>query len=188
METVGHSRLAVALIAITAAGPESLRARITSMVRPQGQLDSNQHRIVSWSTGAAMIKAHPLLGVGPEQVRFQFKSYVPERFSGPLPTGFYGHLHNIYLQYAAERGIPATVFIVAFLVWPACIWFRTSRRLPPGHPAVWTLNLGVSIVIGVLVTGFFEHNLGDSEVLTLTLAVLGATGAAHRETVASLPS
>lgn len=179
--------LPLALIAITAAGPESLRARITSMVRPQGQLDSNQHRIVSWSTGLAMVEAHPLLGVGPEQVRLQFKSYVPKRFSGPLPVGFYGHLHNIYLQYAAERGIPATIFMVSFLIWPAWIWFRTSRRLPPDHPALWALNLGIAMVIGVLVTGVFEHNLGDSEVLTLTLAVLGATGAAHRESAASLP-
>ena len=30
-----------------------------------------------------------------------------------LPEGFYEHAHNIYIQYAAERGIPATLFIVA---------------------------------------------------------------------------
>ncbi|HNY39500.1 MAG TPA: O-antigen ligase family protein [Bryobacteraceae bacterium] len=205
--------LPVALIAITAAGPESLRNRVTSMVRDHGQLDSNQHRIACWSTGLVMIETHPVLGVGLEQVGRQFNSYAPARIPRPLPEGFYGHLHNIYLQYAAERGIPAAVFMVVFLVWPAWIWLRASRRLissaraqasqssvesgdresarPAGpispHPSLWALNLGIAIVIGVLVTGIFEHNLGDSEVLMLALSVLGATGAAHRELNRSLP-
>lgn len=171
--------LPVLLLGVTLAGPESLRSRITSIARPQGQLDSNQHRIVSWTTGLKMIEAHPLLGLGPEQVGRQFDSYVPSTFRRPLPTGFYGHLHNIYLQYSAERGIPAAVFMVAFLVWPAALWFRASRALPPGDPSFWALNLGIAVIIGVLVTGFFEHNLGDSEVLSLTLATLAATAAAH---------
>ena len=171
----------ILLIGAAATGPDSLRARMISMVRPQGQLDSNQHRIVSWSTGVAMIEAHPLLGLGPEQVGKQFDSYVPTQFSRPLPEGFYGHLHNIYLQYAAERGIPATLFMVAFLIWPAWLWFQTARRLPQDSTALWALNLGIAVVIGVLITGIFEHNLGDSEVLALTLSALGATEAVRRE-------
>lgn len=187
--------LALPLVAVAAiaVGPESLRTRITSIARPQGTLDSNQHRIVSWSTGVEMIKAHPVFGIGLEGVKGQFKSYVPARFNGPLPEGFYGHLHNIYLQYAAERGIPATIFIVAFLVWPAARWLRLSNRLrigahsgaSPPPMALWALHLGTAAVIGVLVTGFFEHNLGDSEVLSLALAILGATGAVEREAGAS---
>jgi O-antigen ligase len=98
-----------------------------------------------------------------------------------LPEGFYGHLHNIYLQYAAERGIPATLFMVAFLIWPAWLWFQTARRLPQDSTALWALNLGIAVVIGVLITGIFEHNLGDSEVLALTLSALGATEAVRRE-------
>jgi O-antigen ligase len=181
--------LPVAAIILVAAGPDSLRTRITSMARPQGTLDSNQHRIVSWSTGVQMIKAHPVFGVGLEQVRGQFKSYVPARFTGPLPEGFYGHLHNFYLQYAAERGIPAAAFMVVFLVWPAVHWFRLSRRLAasrpsaahPPHAALWALNLGAAAIIGIMVTGLFEHNLGDSEVLSLALAIMGGVGAVERE-------
>jgi len=181
--------LPLAVVAAVAVGPESLRTRVTSIARPQGTLDSNQHRIVSWATGVEMIKAHPIFGVGLEGVKGRFKSYVPARFRGPLPEGFYGHLHNIYLQYAAERGIPAAILMTWFLVWPAVLWFRMSRRLtvaalnrangPPA--ALWALNLGTAAVIGILVTGFFEHNLGDSEVLSLALSVLGATGAVERE-------
>lgn len=173
--------LPVLLIGVTLAGPESLRTRITSIARPQGELDSNQHRIVSWTTGMKMIEAHPLLGLGPEQVGRQFDSYVASSFRRPLPEGFYGHLHNIYLQYSAERGIPATLFMLAFLLWPAALWLRAASKLPPGDPAIWALNFGVAAIIGVLVTGIFEHNLGDSEVLSLTLATLAATAAAQRQ-------
>ncbi|MBA3972834.1 MAG: hypothetical protein C0504_01295 [Candidatus Solibacter sp.] len=169
----------VLLLGVTLAGPESLRSRIASIARPQGELDSNQHRIVSWTTGMKMIQAHPLLGIGPEQVGRQFDSYVPPTFRRPLPEGFYGHLHNIYLQYSAERGIPATLFILAFLLWPAVLWLRAASKLPAGDPAIWALNFGVAAIIGVLVTGIFEHNLGDSEVLSLTLATLAAAAAAQ---------
>ena len=52
-----------------------------------------------------MIEAHPLLGLGPEEPHYQFDQYLPPDVTVPAP-GWYGHLHNIYLQYAAERGIP----------------------------------------------------------------------------------
>jgi len=34
----------------------------------------------------------------------------------PLPIGWYGHLHNIYLQYAAERGIPTMLMMMWMLL------------------------------------------------------------------------
>ena len=55
-----------------------------------------------------MIRAHPILGLGPEQVGKVFLAYVPPDILSPLPKGWYGHLHNIYLQFAAERGLPAS--------------------------------------------------------------------------------
>ena len=82
----------------------SVRTRFTSMFQPKREVDSNQHRIITWRTGLRMIEAHPWLGLGPEQVKVQFLNYVPADVPRPLPTGWYGHLHNIYLHYAAERG------------------------------------------------------------------------------------
>ena len=75
-----------------------------SIVRPHGDVDSNEHRAVLRIIGARMIHAHLLLGVGPEQVGKQYENYIPPEVARPLPTGYYGHLHNIYYQYAAERG------------------------------------------------------------------------------------
>ena len=65
-------------------------------------------RRVGWE----MIKAHPLVGVGLERVGPEFEHYVPADVPRPLPTGYYGHLHNIYYHFAAERGLPALAAIL----------------------------------------------------------------------------
>lgn len=164
--------LPVIAFAAVLAGPESLRLRVVSLVQPRGEMDSNMHRVVSWRTGMAMIQAHPLLGVGPEQVKLRFEEYVPADIPRPLPVGYYGHLHNIYLQFAAERGIAAMVAMAAMFIWALGAWLLALRK-PEGQGA-WLLRAGVAAVAGVLVTGLFEHNLGDSEVLMMTLAALAA--------------
>lgn len=164
---------AAALVLI--AGPASVRTRVNSLVQPRGERDSNQHRVVTWRTGLEMIKARPLVGLGPEQVGKRFESYVPRDVRRPLPEGWYGHLHNIYLQYAAERGIPAVVFLMLFLLAQARDWLRRFHTgLMPG----WAFHAAMAVLIGILVTGLFEHNLGDSEVLALFLGTIGCAARA----------
>ena len=115
--------------------PKPIQQRAISIVKPKKQTDSNEHRIVCWRTGWQMIKAHPIVGVGPEEVSDVrvFDRYVPPDISRPLPEGSYGHLHNVYIQYAAERGIPAALFIVAVLAVGMADLTRAVRRLPPGR-------------------------------------------------------
>ncbi|MGH9583591.1 MAG: O-antigen ligase family protein, partial [Bryobacteraceae bacterium] len=91
----------VLAIAIFLIAPASLQQRMKSFVAPQPGVDSNQFRIVIWRTGARMIEAHPWFGIGPEEIAREFNSYVPADIPRPLPSGYYGHLHNIYLQYSA---------------------------------------------------------------------------------------
>ena len=87
--------------------PMGVGDRMVSVYHPAGDLDSNQFRVVCRRAGWEMIKAHPWFGLGPEQVKAQFLQYIPADIARPLPTGAYMHLHNVYLQYAAERGVPA---------------------------------------------------------------------------------
>ncbi len=144
-------------------------------------MDSNQFRIVCWRTGWAMIKAHPWFGLGPEQVRIQFDKWVPPDVPRPLPTGWYGHLHSIYVHYAAERGVPTMLAFLWVLGKALVDFLRAARRLPPGRGDVKFLLHGPSaVIVSVLVSGIFELNLGDSEVLILFLSVL-AVGYAARD-------
>jgi len=175
------------------AGPASARTRFRSIFHPS----DNQFRLVTWRTGLRMIEAHPWLGVGPEQIKPRpgdqanvskvFLSYLPQDISQPLPSGWYGHLHNIFLHYAAERGIPAMLILVWMLVMMLTDYWKALRRLPPGPgDRRFVLHGSIAVVIATVIAGLFELNLGDSEVLTMFL-VVAACGyvAAEQEPVAA---
>jgi len=161
----------IAILLAVVASPPAIRERFQSIVQPK-RVDSNQFRIVVWRTGLRMVEAHPWLGLGPEQPHVQFAQWLPSDIQRPLPDGYYGHLHNMYLQYAAERGIP-TALVMFWLLIQVIVNFRGGlRRLPPGRDdRRFLLHGGIAVVLAVLAEGFVEYNLGDSEVLTMFLVV-----------------
>jgi O-antigen ligase len=170
----------VVLVAGLWLAPSSIRSRAVSIFQPRQEIDSNQHRIVCWRTGWQMIKAHPFFGVGPEQVKAQFDRYVPSDIPRPLPTGWYGHLHNIYIHYAAERGVPTMLMLVWLLVKILFDFLVAIRRLPPGpSDARFLLHGAVAVVLAIMIAGVFELNLGDSEVLAMFLVAVGCGYAAR---------
>jgi O-antigen ligase len=169
----------VALIGFLAA-PGVMRERVTSVIQPHGDLDSNRHRAILRETAFVMIRAHPWLGLGPEQVKYQFDQWVPAD-ARPLPLGWYGHLHNIYLQYAAERGIP-TMLAMLWLIGKALWDFAGALRCKlASAEARFVLHGAIAAILATLAEGLVEYNLGDSEVLTMFLAVV-AFGYLARET------
>jgi len=176
--------LALPVVAVLAfaIGPPGLRERMISIVHPHGDADSNMHRYVTFRTGVEMIKAHPLLGLGPD-----IQQYVPADIPRPLPAGFYGHLHNVYVQFSAERGIPAMLAMIGFLVWNLWLWLRRLAQQAASAAttaaSAWLLRAGVAMLIGVLVIGLFEHCLGSSVVLALTLSTVACVDSACREVV-----
>jgi putative inorganic carbon (HCO3(-)) transporter len=152
-----------------AAGPAAFQRRIQSMFSPHSD-SSTSARIIMWRTGWRMIEAHPLLGVGPERVGAEFRRYLPADVR-ELPTAFYGHLHNLYVQYAAERGLPA---VLALLWLLARILRHHMQALRSGAAPEnrFILHAVVAVTLAILIGGFFEVNLGDSEVLTLFLTIV----------------
>ena len=153
-----------------------VRDRALSIIWPRGELDSNQHRYVTWSTGVAMVQAHPWFGLGPEQVARQFDRYVPPTIHRPLPEGNYGHLHNNYLQYAADRGIP-TALCFCWLLWTMVQhWWRSAVRASQEHRAI--LEAAIAVWLGVVVSGLFEWNLSNTEVLHLFLVMASCASVA----------
>jgi O-antigen ligase len=160
--------------------PFQVRERVWSVVSPHGEMDSNSFRSVTRRTGWEMVKRHPWLGLGPEEIRPSFESYVPPGIPRPLPPGWYGHLHNIYLQYAAERGVPALCFLLWTIGKMATDFARALRAgsVSPQHRYI--LHGAIAVIVAVLAAGFFEYNLGDSEVLTMFLAVTTAAYATIR--------
>jgi O-antigen ligase len=162
--------LAVPVVALVlfVAAPESMRQRVTSLYNPHGTTDSNEHRRVTFFTGLEMVKAHPVFGLGPEMPGRQFMQYLPSWIHTPLPEGFYGHLHNVYLQYAAERGIPTLLALLCMIGMALWDFWHAARA------GMVVLHGAIAAILGLLAEGFFEHNLGDSEVLTMFLVVLAS--------------
>jgi O-antigen ligase len=182
--------LALPVVAIAAflLGPADLRERVASVAHPRTGIDSNEHRLVTWRTGLQIIRRHPLLGLGPEGVKFHFDEYVPADIPRPLPIGWYGHLHNIYLQFAAERGIPTTLVLMWMLFKIGWDFAHGLRSLPPGRSdRRFLLHGGIAVLLATLSAGFFEHNLGDTEVLTMFLVVVACGYLALDEEVVAEP-
>ncbi|HEX4232033.1 MAG TPA: O-antigen ligase family protein [Bryobacteraceae bacterium] len=175
----------VPLIAVLAllVAPASTRSRLVSLVSPHGDIDSNEHRAVLFWTGLRMIEAHPWFGLGPEQIGRKFNSYVPPGTPRPLPTGFYGHLHNIYTQYAAERGIPALLLMLWLIGEAVWDWVQGIRRLGRKRSQqLFVLHGCIACTIAIMVGGLGEFNLGDSEVLMMFVSVMAIGYAALRST------
>ena len=172
----------VAGLIIFLVSPASLKERVISAFQPHGETDSNLHRAITRETGFAMIRAHPWWGLGPEQVGKQFEQWVPTDVARPLPEGWYGHLHNIYLEYAAERGIPTALLLfwmIGKIFWD---FARALRGKLAATEARFVLHGAIAVILAILAEGFLEYNLGDSEVLTLFLAVT-AFGYVAREAI-----
>lgn len=169
-------RVAIAAPAFAAvvmlAAPIAVRERVASAIWPHGEVDSNQRRAIMRRTGWEMVKAHPWFGLGPEQIQPQFNRYVPAEIPRPLPPGWYGHLHNIYLQYAAERGVPAMLMMMWLIGKVLSDFLGALRGMALAREARFVLRGAVAVILAILAEGFFEHNLGDSEVLTLFLVVV----------------
>jgi putative inorganic carbon (HCO3(-)) transporter len=165
-----------------ALAPQVIRERARSALKPEGDLDSNSHRAVCRIVGWEMIRKHPWLGLGPEQIAKQFNKYVPATLPRPLPHGWYGHLHNVYLQYAAERGIFGLLSLL-WLIGTVLLDFRLALRRPSAlnKEAKAVLHGAVAVIIAILAEGLFEYNLGDSEVLTLFLSVIACGYVAIRQ-------
>ena len=156
------------------ANPLDIRERAVSALAPhEGQTDSNAHRAELRRIGWEMIKAHPWLGVGPEQVWRQYQNYIRPDMPRPQASQYYGHLENDYVQYAAERGVPTMLALLWMIGWALFDFARTLRRLPAEADERWALHAAVAVIVSVLVSGFYSWNLNNSEVLAMFLVAMG---------------
>jgi O-antigen ligase len=156
---------ALALAAVVLPGPVAQRAR--SMVDVEDP--TVRDRVAMWRSGLAMIAEHPLLGVGPGEVRAWYQHYRRPEAIRPST----GHLHNSPIQVAAERGLPA----LGVWVWIWVLFFREGWRIlgragreSPRRRALVCASLAG--VAGFLVAGLFEHNFGDGEVVMVVYALM----------------
>ncbi|MSO45710.1 MAG: O-antigen ligase family protein [Acidobacteria bacterium] len=169
--------LPVVIALVFAFAPDGITDRMMSMVDLRDP--TNQDRLAMAEIGARIVQADPLTGVGPNMVPRVYAQYRPAyaiNASNP-------HLHNVPLQIAAERGLPALAVWVWFIASLAAGLFRSFRR---GQQPVLTAT-ALAAVAAMLAAGMFEYNFGDSEFLMLFLVLVTLPFAAMRGDVAAAP-
>ena len=134
---------------------------------------TSRDRVAMLQAGVAIVKDHPLTGVGPDMVRHVYADY---RVAGAVQESNI-HLHNVPMQSAAERGLPALAVWLAFvgsaLFSLRPLLARTRHRVLAGT--------AIAATIAMLTAGLFEYNFGDSEFLMLYLILLTLPFAAERD-------
>ena len=142
--------------------PAAIKARAMSTFDPADP--SNKDRIQMLGMGVAMVKDHPLFGVGPNMVKVVYAQYRPADAVHPTNP----HLHNVPMQIAAERGLPALLLWAGFIV---TAFVALVRQMQAG-PARALAAAGAAAIVSMLAAGFFEYNFGDSEFLMLFLGLI----------------
>jgi O-antigen ligase len=166
--------LPIIAILFVVLAPARINARMYSMFDMHDP--TTRDRVAMLREGRAMIADHPLTGVGPNMVERVYAQY-----RDPLAVEKVNpHLHNVPMQIAAERGLPALaiwLWFVGTVVWDLWRKLRTSRHR-------FLAATALAATAGMLSAGLFEHNFGDSEFLMLFLVLLTLPFAADRADVA----
>jgi O-antigen ligase len=171
----------VALAAFIAFAPSQMTDRLYSSFRfnhvrhdtaaTEASLLSNRDRLAMLRSGWRIIKDDPLTGVGPDMVVTVYAYYRDPSAVQQLNS----HLHNVPLQIAAERGLPALAIWLWFIVMLIRDFTKNRMNADP------SLTYGaLAVTVAMVAAGMFEYNFGDSEFLMLFLVLVTLPYAAAR--------
>ena len=142
------------------------------------KISSNMDRIRMWQSGLEIIKAYPIFGVGPRCMKIVYNNYLmPDAGKNGEHEFNLGHVHNNYVQIAADRGmIGLFFFLLMFLVYFVFFYahFRKNNCLYTKYIAIG----GCCFVLAFLIFGTTEYCFGDNEVAMVFWAILGTAIAA----------
>jgi O-antigen ligase len=139
--------------------PSSMTKRLTSAFDTQHE--SNRSRLIMWDVGIKIFKDYPLLGTGENEITRVYKSYKTPEFHGEG-----SHFHSNYIMILVTMGI--TGFLIYFTFWISVFSYliRDFRKYPDNHDKNLILGILLS-AISLHVSGIFEWNFGDWEVMTV---------------------
>jgi len=135
--------------------PGSIKKRIKSIFDMNNV--TNLDRIHMIYTSVEIVKDYPFTGVGPDNVKEVYPQY-----RHPKATKNNPHLHNNFLQIAAERGLPALIIFIIFIL---SVYLSLFKKTNNSNRYIKNITLGVIFLFTTfLISGLFEYNFGDSEI------------------------
>jgi putative inorganic carbon (hco3(-)) transporter len=166
--------LPVLAMAAYLSAPSLVRDRVASLIHPSAD-PSVTARFEMWHVGLAMIRTHPVVGVGPNNIDELYLTYLRP---GTYEPSWHEHMHDNFLQLAAERGLPclaAWLWFMGALAWQI---LGIRRRLKSEGRPFWIADASLAAWLAFVTEGVFEFNFGTSPVLMLFLFVVSAPYAA----------
>jgi O-antigen ligase len=172
--------LVLAALAVVVVAALVVEPGVLKRLRTIGDLsnDTARDRLAMLDTGLRLVRAHPITGVGPGQIKQLYPQWAPPEALRRSTS----HLHDTPLQIAAERGVPGLAAWLA--IWVAFFGAsaRTLTRLPREDEDARALVLGpMAAIAAFLVAGLFEYNFGDTEVLLVAVALMALPFVAQRD-------
>lgn len=130
---------------------------------------SNYDRLCMIDAGLRMIAERPLVGLGPDMVDHRYEIYRQPT----APRYWVPHLHDSFLEMAAERGLPSLAAYLWMMAAGSLLAWRRFRAEGGLAGPRAELYLGsILALVAFNVAGLFENNWGDAEVKRLALFAL----------------
>ena len=169
--TLRRRWLVLVALALVIAGTLAVEPGVLERLRTVGDLadDTARDRLAMLDAGLRLVRAHPVTGVGPGEVKRLYPAWAREEALRRSTS----HLHDTPLQIVVERGIPGLAAWIAIWVAFFARAGRTLYRIPAGDEESRGLVLGsMAAIAAFLVAGLFEYNFGDTEVLLVALTLM----------------
>ena len=140
---------------------------ILLMSQQVGHPGADTVRFDLWRSAAGMLHDFPLTGVGAGEFGPALRAY-----RNPLLSSDYIHTaHNLYLNIAAETGIPGLLAFLWLGLSVGRAWWTRWRDVQPGDPDWWrTLGIGAAL-LGLAVQSVFDVFTEPAILLTILFFV-----------------
>jgi O-antigen ligase len=137
-----------------------------------------QFRRLMWEDGVRLARQHPWFGVGMETTRLHWQEW---NIRGFALYHVQSHFHSTPLQIAVERGLPALIawvwFVVAYLVFLVGLLRRTRARSRFASGVVSGVLAGF---VAFQTTSLVHYNLGEEPLVMVLFFYFGLALAIDR--------
>lgn len=138
-------------------------------------------RMALWDSTTYMIADHPLFGIGWDA----FSRIYPEyNYYIQTPGVIIYHAHNMYLNLAAETGLPGAAFFTGSMLWhavkaqklPHAVNAQQLSQAAQEEPVTYESIVKYSMtamIIGIAVSGIFDYTLFSHQASAVFWQLLG---------------
>lgn len=134
---------------------------------------STTWRQTVWHEGFQLLISKPrhlLVGIGMDSIKRRWRSWGMFE-NGHIP---WGHMHSNILQIALERGLPALLLWLGFLlVYARTIWRSLRKKSEQQWIERGVLLGALGGLAGFFTSGLVHYNWGDSEVVMVFFMIAG---------------